>query len=348
MAKCYSIGPLTGSLKPKYRVISNVLGDDFDPSNGVDIFIDLNTLVSTLGSSQKFQRSLPFAEDVEAELISGILMILKHWKDYSRKWENARIFLIVNDFDMGALCEQSILKSYLVPYVHKFGNEKYKQFVYYWTEAIKRVEIILKYIPGSYLIRCKRFDSYVIPNVIDDYEHNERRRIIISGNSLMTNYHYMKNCYVMYSRYKSTGMCQLSDPLMIVQSITKIDDDIMIAFIKNKVFYNLLNTIVGHFDTGIIGLTQLGISRFAADLLRAVEKREIPDKPKSIESVFPAIDKAYHEYLRQTYPLVDIPLHSDLVTMSQIEKIKSELVDLYDIDSLRALSINGLNLLELM
>ena len=187
MAKCYSIGPLTGSLKPKYRVISNVLGDDSDSSKGVDIFIDLNTLVSTLGSSQKFQRSLPFAEDVEAELISGILMILKHWKDYSRKWENARIFLIVNDFDMGALCEQSILKSYLVPYVHKFGNEKYKQFVYYWTEAIKRVEIILKYIPGSYLIRCKRFDSYVIPNVIDDYEHNERRRIIISGNSLMTN-----------------------------------------------------------------------------------------------------------------------------------------------------------------
>ena len=152
----------------------------------------------------------------------------------------------------------------------------------------------------------------------------------------------------MYSRYKSTGMCQLSDPLMIVQSITKIDDDIMIAFIKNKVFYNLLNTIVGDFDRGIIGLTQLGISRFAADLLRAVEKREIPDKPKSIESVFPAIDKAYHEYLRQTYPLVDIPLHSDLVTMSQIEKVKSELVDLYDIDSLRALSINGLNLLELM
>lgn len=346
--KGYSIGPLTGCCKPKYRVISSILGDDFYPENGIDVFIDLNTLVNILSTSQKFLNSLPFSENVESDMISGVLMIAKHWKDYTRRWENSRIILFVNNFEMAMLAERDVLKSYLVPYVNKFENDRFKQLTYYWDEAMKRVEIILKYVPNTYLIRCNRFDSYVIPNIIDDYENNGRHRIIVTGNSLMTNYSYMKNAHVIYSRYKRTGMCQISDPLMIVQSITKIDEDVMAAFTKNKVFYNLLNAIVGDFDRGIIGLTQLGISCFATNLLRAVEKRDIPENPESIESVLPAIDPAYHDYLRKSYPLIDICTHSMLIPQSQIEKVKSNMIDLYDIDGLRSLSVEGMNLLELL
>lgn len=350
--KGYSIGPLTGSLKPRYRVITTMIGGDagdyYFPINGIDIFLDLNTLISSMSSSQKFLNSLPFAEDVEKDIISSVLMIVKHWKDFTKRWDDKRIFLIFNDFEMGLLSEQSVLKSYLVPYVNKFTNDRYKQMTYYWNEAIKRVGIILKYIPKTYLIRCDRFDSFVIPNIIDDYSTNERERLVVTGNPLMTNYGYMPNCKVIYSQYRKTGMCQLSDPRMIVQSLTKIDDDIMNTFVKNKVFYNLLNTIIGDYDRGIIGLTQLGMSSFASNLLRAIEKRDIPENPTSIESVLPAVDKAFHDYLRKSYPLVDIDSHSMLIQQSRIEKVKSEMVDLYDIDGLRSLSIDGLNLLELL
>ena len=348
MAKQFSIGPITGLIKPRYRVINTILGEDFYPTNGVDIFIDLNTLVSALSTSQKFLNSLPFSENVETDIISSILMIVKHWKDFSKKWENSRIILFVNDFEMGGLAEQDHLKSYLIPYVNKFSGDRYKQFTYYWNESIKRVEVVLKYIPNSYLIRCNRFDSYVVPNIIDDYDNNKKHRIIITGNSLMTNYCYMPRTHIIYSRYKHTGMSQISDPLMIVQSITKIDDEIMSTFIQNKVFYNLLNSIIGDYDRGIIGLTQVGMSCFASNLLRAVEKREIPDDPESIETVLPVIDKAFHDYLRKSYPLVDIKEHSMMIPQSLIEKTKSGMIDLYDIDGLRSLSIDGLNLLELM
>lgn len=346
--KPYSIGPITGLCKVRYKVITNLLGETFNPSKGLDVFIDLNTIVSALSTSQKFLNSLPFADGVEADIISCVLMTMKHWKDYTRKWDDVRIFLIENDFEMAGLVEQSVLQSYLVPYINKFQNDKYKQFTYYWKESIKRVEIILKYIPNAYMINCERFDSFVVPNIIDDYEKNERQRIIVSGNPLMTNYHYMKNTHLIYTRYKHTGMCQLSDPLMIVQSISKIDDEIMATFIKNRVFYNLLNAIIGDFDRGIIGLTQVGISCFATNLLRSVEKYEIPENPESIDSVLPGIDKSYHDYLRKSYPLIDIPTHSMLIPQSKIEKLKSSLIDLYDIDSLAKLSVNGLNLLELM
>lgn len=349
MAQSYSIGPLTGLLKVRYKVITSILGEDFNPTKGLDVFIDMNTLLSAMTSSQKFQNSLPFAENVEIDIISSVLMILKHWKDYTNKWEDVRIFMIANNFEMVMLPEQNILKSYLIPYMHKYENDRYKQMVYYWNESIKRIKIILKYIPRAYFIDCQRVDSYIIPNVIDDYEHNERHRIILSGNSLFTNYHYMTNCHVIYTKYKHTGMMQLSDPLMIAQSMAKIDDEIMIAFIKNKVFYNLLNAIIGDFNRGLIGLTQLGITKFASTLIRAVEKREIIDNPKAIETVLPVIDEAYHDYLKQVYPLIDIETHSMMIPNSIIEKIKSEMmIDLYDIDGLRSLSINGLNLLELI
>ena len=55
----YSIGPLTGQLKPKYKVIQMALGLNFSPSTyGVDVYIDLNSLLSTMASSRKFMNSL--------------------------------------------------------------------------------------------------------------------------------------------------------------------------------------------------------------------------------------------------------------------------------------------------
>jgi len=154
----------------------------------------------------------------------------------------------------------------------------------------------------------------------------------------------------MYTRYKgiSNGMCQLSDPLMICQSISKIDDDIMRAFTQNKVFYNLLNMIIGDSERGIIGLTQLGITNFAMELLRSVEQRTIPEDPKSIEAVLPAVNANYHDYLKKSYPLVDIDTHTGLIPESIIAKVKSEMIDLYDIDGLRSFNVQGLNLLELL
>lgn len=345
----YSIGPIIGSLmKPKYRIINTVLGEDFNPGKGIDVFIDLNTLISALSSAQKFMRELPFSENVETDIISNVLYMVKHWKDFMKKYENYRIFLIYNSFEMAMLSEQETLKSYLLPYVHKFENDRFKQFVYYWNESMKRVGIILKYIPNVYLLCTNRFDSFVVPNVVDDYKTNGRTRLILTGNPLMTNYTYMGNTYVMYTRYRRNAPCQISDPLMIVQSVTSVDDDVMTTFIKNKVFYNLMNAIVGDFDRGIIGLSQLGISTFATNLLRSVERREIPDNPKSIESVLGAIQPMYHDYIKTSYPLVDIDSHSRLIKPSQLEKLKSDMVDVIDIDGLHSISIEGLNLLELL
>lgn len=345
----YSIGPIIGSLmKPKYRIINTVLGEDFNPGKGIDVFIDLNTLISALSSAQKFMRELPFSENVETDIISNVLYMVKHWKDFMKKYENYRIFLIYNSFGMTMLSEQETLKSYLLPYVHKFENDRFKQFVYYWNESMKRVGIILKYIPNVYLLCTNRFDSFVVPNVVDDYNTNGRKRLILTGNPLMTNYTYMENTYVMYTRYRRNAPCQISDPLMIVQSVTSVDDDVMTTFIKNKVFYNLMNAIVGDFDRGIIGLSQLGISTFATNLLRSVERREIPDNPKSIESVMNVIQPMYQDYIKTSYPLVDIDSHSRLIKPSQLEKLKSDMVDVIDIDGLHSISIEGLNLLELL
>lgn len=341
-------GMCCGVLKPKFRVISTALGEDFNPVEGVDFFLDLNTVVSVLSGSNKFMTKLPFAENVEMHIISNILGILLHWKKFARNQNDARFFLIVNDTDISALAEKDTMKSYLTPYVNKMSKERNKQFVYYWNEAIKRVEIILKYIPSSYFIKCEKFDSYVVPNIMDDYEHSGRHRVIVTGNSFFTNYVYMKNAHLIYSRYNGFKVQQLFDPIMIVQSVSKIDEEIMSTFIKNRVFYNILSEIIGDFDRGIIGLTQLGLSTFAADLLRAVERHEVPENPSSIESVLPVLKPTFHDYLRKAYPLVDIPSHTNLLKPSMIEKVKSDLVDLYDIDSLSKIQIEGFSLLELL
>lgn len=348
MGREISIGPISGMLlKPRYAKINAFLGEDYMPSEGgIDIFIDLNTLMSALSTSTKFLNSLPFSDGnkVEADIIANLLSVVKHWKDWSRKFDNARIFMIVNDFEMVKLPEQDIIKSYLVPYVNKFDHERFAQLNYFWTEAMKKIEIILKYVPQSYLIRCNRVDSYIIPNIIDNYKTNNKSRLIITGNTLMTMYGLEPNTNIILSKFKH----QMSDMEMIVKSISNIDDPIMTTFIKNKVFYGLLLSFLGDFDRGIIGIPQMGISMFANDLLRSVERGEIPKDPKTIDSVLPVIQQGYHDYLRKAFMLIDISNHTLFISQSLIEKIKSNMIDLYDIDAFRGLSVNGFNLMELL
>jgi hypothetical protein len=343
----YTLGRLCAVIKPKYKVISTILGEDFRPTNGLDIFLDLNSVVEATLSSQKYLSSMMFASDVEEDMVSSILYIVKHWKDFSRKYEtDVRIFLMVNSFEDTEMYEHSQLKSYLVPIKHKYANERLNQLMYYWRDSLKKIKNVMNYIPGCYLIQSDKCDSYVIPNLLDDY--TSRQRIVVSGSSLFTNYHYMNNTKIIYSRYRVTGMAQLSDPIMIVQALSKIDEPIVETFAKNKVFYNLLSAIIGDKNRGMIGLTQLGITGFAETLLRAVEKRDIPENPQSLDSVLPVINTDYHEYLKQVYPLIDIELHSNMIPSSYITELKSNLVDKYEIDKLRGITVKDLNLLELL
>lgn len=346
--KDFDMGPLFGMLKPKFRVISTALGEEFNPTEGVDFFFDLNSIVTALANSNKFLSKLPFSEGCEMDIISNTLGILLHWKKFARNLTDVRYFIIVNDMQISALAEKDAIKNYLTPFVKKMDGERYKQFVYYWNEAIKRIEIILKYVPSAYFVRCDKFDSYVVPNLMWDYEHTSRHRVIVTSNPFFTNYVYMKNAHIIYSRYNGYKINQLFEPAMIVQAVSKIDEDVMTTFIKNRVFYNILSEIIGDFDRGIIGLTQLGLSTFAADLLRAVERHEVPENPSSIESVLPVIKPTFHDYLRRAYPLVDIPSHTNMIKPSMIEKVKSNLVDLYDIDGLSQINVEGMNLLELL
>lgn len=345
--KPYSIGPLCGLLKPKYRTISTIFGEDYSPNTGLDIYLDLNTIITAMSTSQKYLASLPFSTDAEKDIIENVLKLFKHWKDYTRKWEDkVRIFMIYNSFVMkDNVCERKQLNAYLVPYENKFKHDRFQQLTYYWNEAMKVVEPLMDYIPGGYIIKCNELDSFIIPDILSD---EERDKLIISGSPMMTNHMFSKNTQVAYASYRRTGMLHISDPSMIVHTLTKIESDTIDVFIRNKVFYSLLSAIIGDKDRGIIGITQFGITTFATELLRSIEKNEVPEDPKSINSVLSVVDKMYHAYLEKNFPLMNVDLHKQMIPPSTIEKIKASLIDKSDIDALMKYTIGDLNLMELI
>lgn len=348
--KPVSCGPISGLLKTRYKVASTNLGELYMPTKGLDIFVDFNSFIHSLGRYRKYQNYLPFAgPEVEIDLISGFLSTLHHWKNFAKKWDNVRIIGFWNSFEMKErIAERKQLKSYLVPYVNYYSAQQYQQYVYYVKQAIERVQAILTYVPNMYMITCDEYDSFVLPNVLEDYERTGRKRIIVSACPLMTAYQYTPMSKVIFAKYKRAMYTHLTDPIMIVQSITKVDDEIVSEFAKNRVFYNLLNAITGDYERGIIGLTQMAITSFAYTLLRGVEQNKIPSNPQSVESTLPVIDPVFHDYVKKSYPLVDVDLHTAMVPQSAIANTKSKMIDLVDIDGLRALSIDGLNLLELL
>jgi hypothetical protein len=347
--KNYPSGRLSGMVKPKYLIIKGLLGDEYDTSHGVDIFIDLNTFIGSMLSSRNYLGALPFNENAIGDIVSSFVQIALHWKNFSRQWNDVKIYLIMNDYETTECCEHQQLKSYLHPYRDKINGGRYDSFRYYLTEAINLTQKVFRFIPNLYLIKCKDFDSLVFPSVIKGYDLNNRKRIIVTGNNLFTGYMFESNCRVIFSKCRHTGISQVYDPIMITKSISQIDDDVMDVFVKNKVFYNLLNCIVGDFDRGILGMNGIRTTRIATEIIRGYEKGDIPQNPKSCESLLSVVDEMYHSYIRQVYPLIDLKTHGDMVKQSSIETIKSEqMIDNIDIDGLREFSIDGINLLELL
>lgn len=343
----FSIGPICGVyMKPKYAMINTFVGEDFNPVNGLDIFLDFNSVINALASSSKFLSSLAFSSgpEVEEDIIASVLGVLKHWKDWSRKYDDVRIFIIMNDFEMKILPERDIIKSYLAPFVNKFDHDRLAQMTYFWSESMKTIETVLNFIPKSYMLRCNTVDSYIIPTIIDDYSTNGRSRIIVSDVPLMTSYSLENNTKMIYIKFKH----QMVDPVMIVQSVSGISEEVMSTFIQNKVFYSILLAIVGDFSRGLIGISQMGISIFANDLLRAVERGDVPRDPKSIDSILPIINKGFHDYIKKAFMLINLENHAMLINQSTKEKIKSQLIDKYDIDGLSKLSVKDMSLLELL
>ena len=140
-----SSGPVSGLLKPRYKVISTILGELYNPTQGVDIFIDFNTFIHALSTYQKYLNYLPFSgQEVEVDLMSSILTTLNHWKNFAKKWDHVRIIGIVNAFSFQSLAERKYLKSYLIPHEHKFKDNRFDQFRYYVSESIEKTQTILK------------------------------------------------------------------------------------------------------------------------------------------------------------------------------------------------------------
>ena len=346
----YSMGRLSGSLKVRYKTISAILGDEFldEWNGGFDVFIDLDTLFSSAASSKKYMAELPFAEEVDADMVETILTTLLHWKNFMRRRENTRIFLLSNAFDLMCSPEREIQKTYLVPWEKKYHEDKYSQITYYWNESLKAISKILDFVPNSYLIKTQRMDSYIVPEVIRSLSETPRRRIIVSGCPLFTQYMFEPDTKVIYVRYIHTGIQQLSDPIMITQAITHINEELMSEFCKSSVFYGVLNAIIGDFNRGLIGVVNAGISKLSTDILRGVERREIPIAPKSVDSVLCVIPETMHDYIKKSFTLIDIKSHLNLISPSLRHKVQEKMVDKYDIDGLSQLSVKGLNLIELL
>ena len=95
-----SSGVITGMLKTRYKVISTILGELYNPTKGLDIYLDFDTFVKSLSGYQKYLNYLPFSgNDVEIDLISSFLTTLNHWKNFAKKWDNVRIIGIMNSLN---------------------------------------------------------------------------------------------------------------------------------------------------------------------------------------------------------------------------------------------------------
>ena len=159
----YSMGRLSGSLKVKYKTINAILGDEWlnDWNGGFDVFIDLDTLFTSSTTSKKYMAELPFSEGADSDMVETILTTLLHWKNFMRRRENTRIFLISNAFELMCSPERGIQKTYLVPWENKYNEDRYKQITYYWNESLDVIEKI--YVPYyDLLLGCDY--TLVLPN----------------------------------------------------------------------------------------------------------------------------------------------------------------------------------------
>jgi len=337
------IGICAGIYMLKWVEFKNYLNKQnfqYYSNDTINIYINFECIMKNLTLQKNLSTIVTlYKQNMVLEIESCVLNLIAHYKAYFKKDNiKTKIYLYYTS-----------LKNF--PQEMKIYNNQYRDYyknLYTKNAAfkelgdilqsiiIKELKLILSYVPDCYFIESDMFDSSIIPYTISTFSDN--KNIILSGDIFDSLYMFQGNFNTLYINRRFGNSLILISPDEIVYSIIKNKSPFELSIFSNELYYKLLLSIKGSKIRNIKSPRGFAIEKLLDCINYGKNNNILLNDFKSIDSIIEIFPDKYADNIKESFQCTDIVTQYNLMNDANIENIKNQIVDKFDMKSLEELN----------
>ena len=272
---------------------------------------------------------------------SAIINLIAHYRGFFMKnYKSIKVYLYYTDLTSDIKQEMTEFnKYYRSYYMNRYmSNPQFRDMSELLTTVIiPEVELILSYIPGCYFLKSKGFDSSVIPALVSSLNPADDN-VIISGDVFDSQYMFNPIFHTVYIKRRFQHFGVASNIPDTVNSIVKDESPFDLAIFNSEMYFKLLLSIKGSKIRNIKSAKGFGYGRFMTLLKEGLNNGVVLKDFSSIGSITDLFPSKYREDIINAFQCTNIDTQITMTTESDIELMRTQMIDKSDIESVQALN----------
>lgn len=337
------IGVTAGSLMLKWDLLNQHIHNhpiNFKPGDDVNIFINFESVLRNLGMQKGLTNAVTFyKQKIVIELEAAIMNLAASYRMYFQKEKcNPKVYFYYTDLENN-IQEMSAYNKFYRSYYHNryMENPQFRAMGEVINKIIiPEIELIISYVPGCYFLKSKTFDGSIIPQIVSTF--SDSKNVIITGDVFDTLYLFNPNFVTIYIKRRFQHFNVYSDLDGVIQSIVKDASPFDLTIFNSEMYFRLLMSIKGSKIRNIRSAKGFGYVKFLNILKRGLDNDIVLKDFESIDSIIQLFPDNYKEDIRNAFRCTSIDTQFELLNDTDIEYIKSQIVDKVDMESLEALN----------
>ncbi len=302
-----------------------------DIGKDVNVFINLENVLLKMCNQKTLEEISVDAVDSVFKLISNVVNLAAHYRLYFTKLGiKSKIYFYIQ-YPKTNYKNRKINEFYRRTYDHMmFNNVNNHKLEYIVVESLKFLKIIIEYIEGVYIIQSDDIESSLVPKIIiDDSKHS-----FIVTTSLYDFQYISDKTHIIYPKLEKSKILTTKNIMDFIISSNHIKTEYNVS-------YSALPFIIamsGDKYRNIENIKGIGIGTTLKLLDRAIKENMITENTKSKEFYINIIDKRYQKKIKDNFKCCSVEQQFNQLNEKDLFKIKSQIVDKFDNDSLKTLN----------
>lgn len=338
-----NIGVCAGNYMLKWALLDQHIHQHpirIQPMDEINVFINLEGVLQNLAMQKGLNTYVAFnKQKFVIELESSILNLIANYRMYFKKEKCfPKLYFYITSLDENNQ-QMKVYNKYYRDFYHnqymnnpsfKLAGEVLKSIV------LPEIKLILLYVPGCYYLESDTFDSSIIPQVVSTLSSG--KNVIITGDIFDTLYSFNPNFLPIYIKRYYSNFSVFSSIEDIVRSIVKGESPFDLSIFNSEMYYRLLLSIKGSKTRNIKSAKGFGYGKFMNIISEGIKNDIVLRDFESINSIIDLFPDQYKEDIKIAFQCTSIENQFNLLGDSDIEKIKSQIVDKIDIQSVESLN----------
>lgn len=338
------IGVTAGVYRLKWDILNQHIHThpiNIQAGDDVNVFINFECILKNISMKRGLNTLVNFhKQQMVIELESAILNLMGNYKSYFNKEKcNVKLYFYYTSLDSKYNHHMEVYNKYY----RNFYYNRYTQNPQFRKMGdvvnsiiIPEIKLILSYIENCYFIESKTFDGSIIPYIISTFSSS--KNIIITGDVFDTLYLFNPNFVTIYINRKFQYFNVTSDIDSTVQSIIKDQSPFDLTIFNSELYYRLLLSVKGSKIRNIRSAKGFGYKNLVNVLKRGIDTGIVLKDFSAIDSVIQLFPKDYRDDIKQAFQCTSIETQFGLISDTDINEIRSQIIDKIDIESIEALN----------